>query len=58
MKDRIAGIVADPRLWAYIVTSGLTWAQVTATAKQTELIVAGITALLLFVVHKFVKGPE
>lgn len=37
MKDRIAGIVADPRLWAYV---------------------AGITALLLFVVHKFVKGPE
>lgn len=58
MREKLATVVADPRLWAYLVTTFLTWAQISATAKQTELIVAGVTALLMLVIHKFVKGAE
>jgi len=54
----IIDLITSPKLWAYLVTAGLAAAQVTATSAQTEMIVGGITAALLLVVHKFVKGKE
>jgi hypothetical protein len=54
----VIDLILSPKVWAYIVTAGLAAAQITATSAQTEMIVGGVTAALMLVVHKFVKGKE